>query len=404
MMIPAATHVAWFGEQWKWTSEEMPGFNFHYSPADKQVRENKTSGFYRRFRKMAGEARKTQESPDYGKFFRELSVFLKEVYDFPENSDDLVLNPGFYGVSRSFFQKAKAFDELLSDEEIYQAMRNVWIMNGIQKLMELPVELTPAMFAYSLLYPYSDNLLDDPDLSKSDKLMFSWRFEDRLRGIDIPVRDRRELKISELVGMIEQQFDRTRYPEVYESLLAIHAAQTRSIALQKQGEALSREKTLQVCFDKGGASVLADGYLVAGNLTPLQQRFLFGYGIWLQLSDDIQDIADDERENVNTLFSGAADRLELAGLINQTFHFGRTIIHDIGCFPSPLCEEFGKIMVHAIEMMIVQSAGLNHSYLRSDYLSHLEPYSPLSFEFIRKMKEKGVSRRMKMVTSLAAAQ
>ena len=403
-MIPASTHVAWFSEQWKWTSGEIPGFSISYSPADKQVREKKTSVFYKRFSKLNSEIRRTAEKPDYHKFFQSLAQFLKEVYDFPENSDDLVLNPGFYSVSRSFYNRAKAFDKLLGDDEIYQAMRNVWIMNGIQKMLELPVELTPAMFAYSMLYPYSDNLLDDPALSKSDKLMFSWRFEDRLRGTDVPARDYREAKISELVGMIEQQYDRSKYPEVYESLLAIHAAQTRSIALQQQGGTLSGERTMQVCFDKGGASVLADGYLVAGNLTPLQQRFLFGYGIWLQLADDIQDIADDERENVNTLFSGAGDSKKLAGLINQTFHFGRTIIHDIGCFPSPLCEDFGKIMVHSVEMMVLQSAGLNKSYLPAGYLSQLEAYSPLSFEFIRKMKDKGVSRRMKLVTSLASAQ
>lgn len=50
---------------------------------------------------------------------------------------------------------------------------------------------------------------------------------------------------------------------------------------------LSELETLTVYLAKGGASVLADGYLVAGKLTKDQEYFLFGYGAYLQLLDDI---------------------------------------------------------------------------------------------------------------------
>lgn len=402
MMIPSETHISWFSEQWKWTSAEMPLFSNEYSPAEKLLREKKSTAFYSRFKSLGEEVRKGKREFDDQAVIPELSRFMTDVYDFPGCTAELVVNPEFFGVSRLFYRQAKEFDSGLQREEIYQAMRNLWIMNGIQMMMGLPVELTPAMFAYSLLYPYSDNLLDDPELSKSDKLMFSWRFEDRLRGIQVPARDHREQKISELVGMIEQQFSREEYPEVYESLLAIHAAQTRSIVLQNQGSDLGPEEILKVCFAKGGASVLADGFLVAPMLTPLQQRFLYGYGIWLQLADDIQDIADDEKEQVRTLFSGAESKDEVAGFLNRTIHFGRAIIHDIGCFPSPSSTDFGRIMVHSIETMILQSTALNHTYFPEYLLGNLELYSPQRFTYLREMKKKGTSRRMGLITRMAA--
>lgn len=138
-------------------------------------------------------------------------------------------------------------------------MRNVWIMNGIQLMVNIPVELTPSIVAYSLLYPYSDNLLDDPNVPETDKLLFSNRFEQRLKGFPIKVNDHREEKISNLVAMIEKQYRRDDFPEVYQSLLAIHAAQTQSILLQKTSQPLSEKQIVELCFAKGGTSVLADG-------------------------------------------------------------------------------------------------------------------------------------------------
>jgi len=400
MMIPTFNHVTWFGEQWRWTSSQMPLFSITYSFTDKAYREQYSSKFYSRFKSLQAEIKKSKKFVDTGSFLPEVSGYLIDVYDFPANSPDIILNQQFFNVSRTFFREAKAFDSNLKPEEIYQAMRNVWIMNGIQQMLGLPVELTPAIFAYSLLYPYSDNLLDDPALGRVDKLLFSQRFEARLRGEPVAMSDCREEKISCLVGMIEDQYSRQQYPGVFESLLAIHAAQTSSISLQGNSNGLSRDRILEVSFDKGGSSVLADGYLVAGRLTSLQQRFLFGYGIWLQLADDLQDIPEDLEEDVQTLFTSAASKCEMAAAVNRTFHFGRNIINEISCFPSPFCRDFGKLMVHSIELMLIQSAGLNQPHFSDEYVNNLEEYSPLHFEYIRKMRKKGTSDRMGLVTRM----
>ena len=89
--------------------------------------------------------------------------------------------------------------------------------------------------------------------------------------------------------MFEEQYNRIDFPEVYQSLYAIQKGQTDSLKLLKSN-GLSENEIRRVCFEKGGASVLADGYLVAGKLTKKEEQALFGYGVYLQLLDDIQDL------------------------------------------------------------------------------------------------------------------
>jgi hypothetical protein len=54
--------------------------------------------------------------------------------------------------------------------------------------------------------------------------------------------------------------------------------------------------------------VLADLYLVAGHATPSLERFAFGYGVFLQLLDDLQDVESDTASGHQTLFARAAQR------------------------------------------------------------------------------------------------
>jgi hypothetical protein len=120
---------------------------------------------------------------------------------------------------------ARRFDPAITSEDIYQAGRNVWTANFLQLLLGMPVHVTPAIFAYSLLYPYCDNYLDDPAIPSATKLDFNERFRSRLAGASIAPRDRHERIISDLVGMIEAQFERAHYPQVFASLLATPCAE-----------------------------------------------------------------------------------------------------------------------------------------------------------------------------------
>jgi hypothetical protein len=62
--------------------------------------------------------------------------------------------------------------------------------------------LTPAIFTYSMLYPYTDNYLDNPATSRERKLGFSARFGQRLAGEAVaPVNDH-ESGISAKLGVM----------------------------------------------------------------------------------------------------------------------------------------------------------------------------------------------------------
>ncbi len=176
----------------------------------------------------------------------------------------------------------------------------------LQLLLGRRLELTPAILAYSLLYPYSDNVLDDPKLSTAAKIAFNQRFRCRLAGQPLAAAGEREAVIDRLVSMVEDQYDRRTYPQVFASLLAIHAAQTRSLELMRAGAAPYEVDLLGVTFDKGGTSVLADAYLVAGELTAQQETFAFELGAFLQFVDDLEDVETDLAAGRLSVFALAA--------------------------------------------------------------------------------------------------
>ena len=151
-----------------------------------------------------------------------LKQFFKETLGYSEEQLNVILSEEMVLSTYYFANAAKAFDPEMPFRDIFQACRNVWIMNGVQFLMGQGVELTPPMFAYSMLYPYTDNYLDDPDIDSYEKVEFCNRFENRLKGEEVFAINPQEEKIFRMVEIIEEHWDRDNYPKVYLSLLAIH--------------------------------------------------------------------------------------------------------------------------------------------------------------------------------------
>ena len=98
-----------------------------------------------------------------------------------------------------------------------------------------------------------------------------------------------EARVFDLVARIEGEFARPRFEDVYASLLAIHGGQVRSLA-QQDDPRLGDDEIVAISCEKGGSSVLADLYLVSGRASAKEERFAFGYGVFLQLLDDLQDV------------------------------------------------------------------------------------------------------------------
>ena len=110
----------------------------------------------------------SQDRPDrqalQDRLFPLAGNFLKTTFGLEDRHVDALTSYGFAELVEEFVRQARQFDPDISAADIYQAGRNAWSMNLMQYLMGVPVEVTPAVLAYSLLYPYSDNYLDDPGI------------------------------------------------------------------------------------------------------------------------------------------------------------------------------------------------------------------------------------------------
>jgi hypothetical protein len=236
-----------------------------------------------------------------------LRTFGAERLGWPGGYGRLLLADSFLASSVAFAREARLFDPTLPLEGLGQALRNVWIGNSLQMRLGLPVRCGDGLFAYSMLYPLTDNRLDDPALDAAAKRAFNRRFGRRLAGERPAPADAGEAAVFALVARIEGEYPRRLFPAVHESLLAIHAGQTRSLA-QQDDPRLGEDEVLAISCEKGGASVLADLWLVAGEADEADERFAFGYGVFLQLLDDLQDLDTDLAAGHQTIFTRAAAR------------------------------------------------------------------------------------------------
>jgi hypothetical protein len=176
-----------------------------------------------------------------------------------------------------------------------------------------------------------------------------------------------------LIDMIEEQYPRSGYPRVYQSLQLIHRAQCTSTRLYNN-QRLTPYDILEICFEKGGTSVLADGFLVAGTLTDRQQEYLFGMGIYLQLLDDLQDITDDMRTNISTFFSHYAQQQPIDAAVNRFLYFGERVL---GCPPDKktACLTVRSNSHQKIsQLLFLNTAQKIFPYFSDDYQAYLKSF------------------------------
>jgi hypothetical protein len=276
---------------------------------------------------------------------------------------------------------ARQFDANLGMADIVQACRNAWTACGLQPLLGERVGITPAILAYSLLYPYSDNYLDREDISAEAKLRFSERFRGRLHGEELSPQDDREFALWALVKLIEDQYPRARYPQVFDCLLAIHRAQEESIA--QLGSCSHAHEVLRMSCAKGGSSVLADACLSHGWLNGEESRFSFEWGVLLQLGDDLQDVREDMQRGSVTLFTSAAMLgRPLDGLVIQLLNFGEQVGTRMDQLPNGT-EMFKKLLRMSWRSLIIGAVANSHEFFSSGFLNEAERWSPFRFEFLR---------------------
>jgi hypothetical protein len=353
-----------------------------YSPREQRRREQAYDRALDEVERLARRAKRFPPAETQRRLVASFARFAAKALDLPDPAIGIITE-GFLPVGIHLARWARRFDPALSTPDIVQACRNAWTACGLQPLLGAPLRLTPAILGYSLLYPYSDNYLDRRGLAREHKLQFSERFRIRLRGEPLPPKGDHEVLLGKLVGLIESEFPRPRFPGVYESLLAIHQAQEESLAQLDSFDRCEEDEILRVSCFKGGTSVLADAFLVNGIVTTQQSRFAFDWGVLLQLGDDLQDIREDLDRGSATLFTRAIDRRRpLDGLVLQLLNFGDSAAASMDALPhgSRTHKDLMRMSWRSLVLMAVAQA---HEYCTPGLLAQLEPCSPFRFAFLR---------------------
>ncbi|HZQ56136.1 MAG TPA: hypothetical protein VFB14_28350 [Bryobacteraceae bacterium] len=346
-----------------------------YSPTEQ--RENEEA-YDEALQTVEADIERADEPGTRDRLIASFARFSAKALGLDQESIDL-LTSQFLPAGTQLAQWARRFDADLSMASIIQATRNAWTACGLQPLLGVPMKLTPSILGYSLLYPYTDNYLDDESISAEAKLWFSRRFRDRLAGQPLPPENDRERAVWALIALVESQYAREFYPQVFDCLLAIHGAQEQSIGQGSLGEA----DCLRISCRKGGTSVLADACLVRGSLDAMESRFAFEWGVLLQLGDDLQDLHDDMRRGSATLFSRAAASCKpLDGLTVQLLNFSARVGERMDELPHGSAS-FKELLKMSWRSLIIRAVADSHEFFSPWFLREAEQCSPFRFEFLR---------------------
>lgn len=365
---------------WNVSSPSYPKNLPRFSYWQKLIWEHKCFSFIKKNQRIVSEQKELKSL-----VLKKGKHFLHKYLRYKSSGINFILSKEMLTASHDFLQQAWQFDPELSKEEIMQAFRNIWIILGLQVLFQRKVEVSPSLLAYSLLYPYTDNLIDDPKISSHEKAEFAKRFAKRLAGKKIAYLSAREAKIYSLVEMIEKQYKRDDYPDLYLSLLDIHFHQTNSVQLQNNNF-LSSEDRLRICIAKGASSVIADGYLIQGKLSPKEQELLYFYGAYLQIIDDIQDAREDLQEGNLTYFAKHLQNNKLDDLSCKSLHFSNLLIQKVKTlYPKELA--FLHLLQHSFQLLFVGICSQNPNLYSSNFLKKIEENSPCRSSFFYQIKE-----------------
>ncbi|WP_432664429.1 hypothetical protein R9X47_28370 [Wukongibacter baidiensis] len=373
---------------WWSCKTDFPQGKTDISFLNKFTNERKVEGFRKKLRSELRQTPKEEfERTDlYDKIISLIAEIENGIIGYENRCLDFFVEKGYIDVTDEFLKEATIFDPDIEVYDIFQAIRNVWIMNSIQILLDTQVRLTPSIFSYSMLYPYSDNYLDNTDIIIKEKIDFNNKFRKCLSGKEVEASNSNEKHVFDLVRKIEDEFPRDRYPKVFESLLSIHSAQEKSLAQQK-GKSLPHENDiLGISFEKGGTSVLTDGFLIKGELLKEEAVFMFGYGVFLQLIDDLQDVQVDLENQHMTVFSQVAGKWPLDILVNKLFWFIESVLESCDTFDSQDSPKLKKVIHDSCIIMILEAISKNKKMFSRKYIKEIEKISMFRFSYYKKLK------------------
>lgn len=130
---------------------------------------------------------------------------------------------------------------------------------------------------------------------------------------------------------------------------------------------------MRISIQKGGASVIANGMLINGEMTASQYQFCVEYGYLLQIIDDIQDQEEDSVASHHTLASILTKKQERSALSNQLLHYIQDVVWHR--FPVQRAHIQACIASNCTQLLIT-SVLKNPTWYPALYIRQLKQYLP----------------------------
>ena len=355
-----------------------------YEPDEQGQNEARLRKIAEERRTHSGKTRRPGDPPGLsGSTLRRLAK-LSLAYAPSDTKDYFADNETFVLLTEDFVRRAREFDPAIPQDSLLQALRNIWVFCSLQRLAGKDLRLTPSAFAYSLLYPYTDNVFDDNRLPTLEKNHFAERVGLRLKGNALQAANPNEERVFALLGMIENEYPRVKFPLVHQSLEAIHRAQEKSTAQQSE---IDPNIMLPLTLEKGGTSVLADAFLADVVADQNWFEVSFSYGCILQLIDDLQDADADFEAQGKTLFSITHSRHSLQVLTIHLLSFIHSIMQGWSSLRSPAQQRLKGFMRDSCQVLILEAIARKSSQFPAPFLNRLERHAPTRMAFLSSLRE-----------------
>ena len=279
-----------------------------------------------------------------------------------------------------FLRNVREFAPELSFEEIGQAIRNYIVYAMFKEVSGVKLGFNMAGFGYSMLYPFTDNYIDNRNCSEKEKTEYNKFIRDKLEGRQVHPNSLHQQKTGELLDAIESEFPKNSDRTVNKLLLLMLDAQEKSLMQQNQSVKLTYEERLDISIYKGGISVFIDRVLVKKQITEDELLFYLGLGFFLQLADDLQDIKEDNEKGYQTIFTTHLNSEHEEKIVNKILNF----IHHVMDSYKAENDIFKYFILSNCYQLVYLSVVGSSEFFSKEYLNQLERYLPVSYPFLKK--------------------
>lgn len=373
-------------EEWKRTESVFPEFLRSYDQEEKQVNESRVSKSIEQIKEQLNKLQNPLITfGNKEKWRQETERLFTEILS---NEPILGINEAmpkdtldaFNSELKKIIKRVRKFDEDLKIEDIGQAIRNYMVYAIFKELNGMPQKCSSSIFGYSMLYPYTDNYIDNSKYTINEKKHFNKMIEDKLKGVSYEAISVHEKKTAELLSYIEDDYGRP--DAIFEGLLLMLEAQKNSQKQENSDFDLSAEDILDISVFKGGLSVMIDRYFINKPFSENDFYFYYSFGFLLQLCDDLQDITEDKERGSRTLFSSCQSSEETEGNIYRLIQF----THNLFKSCESVREEFRAFLLCNCYFLILFSAIGSKEHISDKGLLRLEEKLPVSAAYFKEFR------------------